>query len=265
MKPKKSLGQHFLTNPAIVAKIADAAQIVPDERVIEIGPGKGILTRTLLERGARVIAIEKDEALALALRSAFHGEIESKKLTVITGDVLDVSLESLVDETPYKLVANIPYYITGAILRKFLEGSHTPYSMTVLVQKEVAERIVARDGKESLLSISVKVYGAPKIAGNVKAGSFTPAPKVDSAILTVSQISKNNFSNTNEKRFFEILRAGFSHKRKILARNLESVLPRGEIERAFATCKLDQKIRAEDLKTGDWICISELLQRTRTA
>lgn len=265
MLPKKSLGQHFLTNTSIVSSIADAGEVSSNDTVLEIGPGRGILTAGLLKRGAVVIAVEKDRELLPFLEEKFEKEISSKQLTLIRDDILDSKF--LLPDS-YKLVANIPYYITGAIIRKFLTEKNQPTKMTLLVQKEVAERVVARNKKESLLSISVKAYGKPKYIKTVKAGSFTPSPKVDSAILSIDNISRDFFSPTRttlvnykgspcnlEERFFEVVRVGFAHKRKQLFGNLKAVFDEKILKEKMNACGISENARAENLTAEDWKCL----------
>jgi 16S rRNA (adenine1518-N6/adenine1519-N6)-dimethyltransferase len=174
---------------------------------------------------------------------------------LINGDILDSKFE--IPDSPYKLVANIPYYITGQIIRKFLTTQNQPQKMALLVQKEVAERIIARDKKESLLSISVKAYGTPFFIKTVKAGAFTPVPKVDSAILLVDGISRDFFKGISEERFFEILHAGFAHKRKQLSGNLKAVFG-DSLQKKLADCDISPKARAEDLSLSEWKSLSTL-------
>lgn len=257
LPPKKSLGQNFLTNTDIVASIVDAASLSPCETVLEIGPGRGVLTKELLKRGVKVIAVEKDRDLIPILTEKFEKEIKEKQLDLILGDILDPGFA--VQTKKYKLVANIPYYITGMIIRKFLETKDQPEKMVLLVQKEVAERIIARDKKESLLSISVKAYGEPKYIKTVKAGAFSPAPAVDSAILLIDNISRDFFNNISEERFFELLHAGFAHKRKQLLGNLKAVLPEGVLKDNLKRCNVLESERAENLSTSDWKCLSHHL------
>ncbi len=256
MEKKKSLGQHFLTSPHYLAMIADAAEISQGETVLEIGPGEGALTRELLARGAVVIAIEKDHRLIPLLQETFAKEIEEKKLFLTEGDILAFDIATLeIAKSQYKLVANIPYYITGAILEKFLSARHQPSSAVVLVQKEVAERI-AREKKESMLSLSVKVYGEPKYIKTVPAGAFSPPPEVDSAILAIQNISRKNFANAEqEKKFFEIVRAGFAHKRKLLVRNLEAVLGENS-KKTLERAGIPATARAEDVELKSWVSMS---------
>lgn len=261
MKAKKSLGQHFLTSEGALKKIIEAADVAARDTVLEIGPGRGALTEALLESGCAVVAVEKDEALASFLGKKFEEEIRGGKLTVVSGDVLELAPEELpLKAGDYKLVANIPYYITGAILEKFLGSDCQPSRMVLLVQKEVAERI-ARDKKGSLLSNSVRAYGTPTYVSTVKRGSFVPAPGVDSAILLVEDISKNNFKNgKEEEEFFNILKTGFAHKRKLLAGNLAVRYGRKEAAEAFTVCGIGEKARAEELSIDEWQCLAENLE-----
>lgn len=256
MRAKKSLGQNFLTSiPARIA-IINAGNLTPTDAVLEIGPGKGFLTKGLVESGARVVALEKDPDLLPLLRSEFSS---NKKFSLLLGDALSFSPKNnTVLKKGYKVVANIPYYITGAILEHYLSNELQPSHMVVLVQKEVAERVVARDGKESILSLSVKVYGDPKIVYRVNRGSFNPPPSVDSAVLSIEHISKKRFKNKNhEKNFFNVLKAGFSHKRKFLLSNLKEKLPQVDWSRVFNERKINVKIRAEDVCLEDWLLLSQ--------
>jgi 16S rRNA (adenine1518-N6/adenine1519-N6)-dimethyltransferase len=254
------LGQHFLTGTWAAHKLVESAAIGRNDTVLEIGPGKGALTKELLKTGGRIVAVEKDAALVEQLRSMFKSEIEDGTLTVIPGDVRDLDLKATRLDT-YVLAANIPYYITGEIIRQFLSSDLQPKTMALLVQKEVAERIVARDGKESILSISVKVYGDPSIAAKVARGNFSPPPSVDSAILVVKNISKKFFADLDEEFFFKVVRTGFSSKRKFLAGNLAKEFGRERALEAFAVAGISEKIRAEDVTLEQWRdlaeCISE--------
>ncbi|MEK7129077.1 MAG: 16S rRNA (adenine(1518)-N(6)/adenine(1519)-N(6))-dimethyltransferase RsmA, partial [Patescibacteria group bacterium] len=209
MKAKKSLGQNFLTSLAVVGDIVRAAKVTGGDVVVEVGPGKGILTAALLKYARRVIAVEKDDRLIPYLEEKFKEEIKNKNLTLIHGDILKLKIESLKLKTgSYKVVANIPYYITGQLLRFFLEHKNKPSSITILVQKEVGQRIVARDGKESILSISVKLFGEPRYVRKVSASVFSPKPKVDSAILNIENIRPPFKTKAEEGRFFKILKTG---------------------------------------------------------
>ncbi len=255
-KAKKSLGQNFLNSPKALSDILFAAGIAKNDCVLEIGPGKGVLTKALLEAGAKVIAVEKDESLAEMLGDLFLKEIKSGQLALVAGDILEFDLQRLPLEE-YKLIANIPYYITGQIFRMFLESERQPVSMTMLVQKEVAERVVARDGKESILSLSVKAYGNPKYVSTVKRGSFSPAPNVDSAILHITDVSKVYFKKNkiSERAFFEVLKASFAHKRKMIAGNLKVIFQ--DSAKVCEECGIKQNARAEDLELGHFACLAK--------
>lgn len=257
-KPKKQFGQNFLTSAAARWKIVTAGDLSSKDTVLEIGPGKGFLTRGLLDSGSRVIALEKDADLLPILSDSFSQEVASGQLTLTQGDVLefDPSHHQLVTSS-YKLIANIPYYITGAIISRFLSVVAQPSLMVILIQKEVAERIIARDEKESLLSLSVKVYGTPKIITKVSSGSFFPAPKVDSAVMQISNISRASFKNTyHEELFFKLIHAGFAHKRKVALSEMKRVFPSFNMHEVFEQLRIDKKVRAEDIPLPVWLSLS---------
>ncbi len=247
---KKSLGQNFLMHKQTAARIVGAANLEKNALVLEVGPGTGMLTKELLKAGMRVIAVEADYTLIPELEARFIKEIEEGRLTLKSADIRSFDTGTITE--PYALVANIPYYITGEIIRQFLTAPNQPQSMTLLVQKEVAERI-ARSKKESLLSLSVKVYGEPSYCFTVPRGAFVPAPNVDSAVLHIQDISRNSFSSGEEEdRFFEVIRAGFAHKRKRLAKNLEEHWSREAVTSAFSAAGLDTNARSEDLTLAHW-------------
>lgn len=255
-RAKKALGQNFLKSTLALHKIIEAGNLSKTDTVLEIGPGKGALTEQLLACDCRVIAIEKDRELVELLKNKFQKEITDKKLILVEDDCLNFNPNSYqLKPKTYKLIANIPYNITGAILKKFLtmseEEGGQPGRMVLMVQHEVAKRIVATDKKESILSISVKAYGEPRMVMKVPARYFSPAPKVDSAVIAINNISKNLFTKTGvgEEKFWEIVKTGFAHKRKQLAGNLKGVV-KDEILKNF------EKKRAEDLSLEDWIHIS---------
>ncbi|OGI85657.1 hypothetical protein A3A01_01765 [Candidatus Nomurabacteria bacterium RIFCSPLOWO2_01_FULL_39_17] len=305
-KTKKSLGQNFLKSVPALNKIIEAGEISSENIILEIGPGKGALTKKLLEKvcpaGAGqglVIAVEKDRELFEFLKIKFEKEIGEHILVLVNDDILKFDINSIslnffslrtakrnsllekIKEIPinkavltfsnsnvakqdilrksaelgnYKVIANIPYNITGAILKKFLTTENQPTSMALMVQKEVAERIIARDGKESLLSISVKAYGEPKMIMKVPARYFSPAPEVDSAIISIKNISRKIFEKNKigEEKFWKIVRAGFAHKRKKLSGNLKSVIPREKLYKLGLKDK-----RAEDLGLKDWLALAK--------
>lgn len=248
------LGQHFLTSRSAAARVAGVAGITPGITVLEIGPGKGILTRELLACGGHVVAVEKDPALIPILEATFSKEVRSGRLRIVQADVRDITPERL-GLSHYVLAANIPYYITGEIIRQFLTARIQPQVMSLLVQKEVAERIV-HTKKESILSLSVKVYGTPRYIQTVKAGSFSPPPSVDSAILAISNVSRKFFTNISEEHFFKVVRTGFSSKRKLLLSNLARIFGRDTVETAFVQCGIHISTRAEDVGLEKWACLT---------
>ncbi len=240
MHKKKSLGQHFLRSGSYLSAVAEAAKVANGDTVLEVGPGEGTLTEVLLRRGAKVIALEKDSRLISFLHDKFKGQ----SIHIVAGDALEFEPKY----KHYKLVGNIPYYITGALFKKFLTAHHQPETLVFLVQKEVAERI-ARSKKESILSLSVKAYGNPKYIKTVPRGAFSPAPKVDSAILLVEKISRKQFTDAaHEEKFFELVKKGFGQKRKFLLNNVGK-----EYTEAFAKAGLSAKARAEDVPLHTWL------------
>lgn len=246
MKAKKQFGQNWLIDQTVVRDMVEASQVKPGEIVVEIGPGQGVLTEALLKAGATVIAIEKDRDLIPILEEKFGRP--TSKLVILERDVRDIDIADIVGNQPYKVVANIPYYITGLIIRQFLSSDHQPRSMTLLVQREVADRIVAptvisnHQGKHSVLSLSVAVFGNPHKVRNVKAGAFRPIPKVDSAILQINDISQNWFSDNqiSKGQFFKVIKNGFNQKRKTLSASLG------------ITDKYSRS-RPEDLNLENWV------------
>lgn len=253
MKAKKSLGQNFLKSKRIIEHILDESNLDKETAVLEIGPGKGILTESLLKRVKKVIAIEKDSRLIPILQEKFSEDIKKDHLHIISGDILEISSETLDGflEKKYSIVANIPYYITGALLKKFLTTKSQPEKIIFLVQKEVAERILARDKKESILSLSIKAYGDPRSPFKVKKENFYPKPKVDSAVLCIENISKNFFEDISEENFFHILHTGFKSKRKMLKNNLQQIF--GEnTEKILVRLGIKSTERPENVDLKTW-------------
>lgn len=262
MKPKKSLGQNFLTSGKAVFEIVNAGEIIKRETILEIGPGKGALTSELLKAGAKLTVIEKDRELVPYLEEKFAKEIKDKSLNIIEGDVLNLEIENIFKKNEkYKLIANIPYYITGAIIERFLSIKKKPEIMVLLVQKEVAERIVARDKKESILSLAVKFYGIPKLIYKVSAGSFFPKPKVDSAVLKITLNEVNKERGSLETEYLNIMKKSFAHKRKMMLGNLKKEMPEIKWEEIFNKLKIDLKARSEDLTENDFVSIARELKK----
>ena len=266
MKAKKHWGQNFLVNEKIVNKITKAADLKSADLVLEIGPGKGILTEELSKLARKVIAVEIDSELVLILQKKL---VDRKNLFFIHGDILKINLPELLKKSfknpdEYKVVANIPYYITGPILRLLLETELPPCEIVLMVQKEVAERITARPGKMSLLAISVQYYGDAEILFPVPKESFSPQPEVDSAVIKISLNRNQGTVNSNSRHdFFRVVRAGFSAKRKTLANNLASGfhLDKKSVENLLKINAFDTKVRAQELRIDDWKKLSFLIQR----
>ncbi len=250
-KAKKHFGQHFLSNRTILQTMIDAAGISKKDVVLEVGPGLGSLTELLAKHAKRVVAIEKDRDLIPILQEKFKND---KNVEIIEGDALNLPKPLLRKKGKtfngrYKIVANIPYYITGHFLRLFLENPRLrPSCMVLMVQKEVADRIVAKDKKESLLSMSVKSFGEPKIIRIVPRGAFNPPPGVDSAILKIKDISDGWFKKNNIKPdvFFETMRKAFQNKRKMIKKSLKNV---AKIPKTIETK------RPEELSLENWASI----------
>jgi 16S rRNA (adenine1518-N6/adenine1519-N6)-dimethyltransferase len=259
---KKSLGQHFLNSEYVPKIMCDAASLEKGDLVVEIGPGTGILTKEILKRGASVIAVEADPRAIASLEGTFTEEIAQQRLTIIHADARKLNLASLgVQPNKYKVVANIPYYISGLLFRTFLDSDIQPSTLVFLVQKELAERI-ARDPKESLLSLSVKVFGDVSYVSTIKRGHFTPPPKVDSAIVAVTNINDDFFKNIEKSLFFNVIKAGFASKRKQLAPNLKAIYPPTITKEALVNINLSEASRAEDLSLSDWDQLLTQLQST---
>jgi len=249
---KKGLGQNFLIDANILKKIAAAAELTPTDTVIEVGPGLGVLTETLAAQAGKVIAIELDNNLAEILKKHFS---VSAGVTVINQDILKINpADILGEQTEYKVVANLPYYITSAVIRHFLEAPVKPDTMVLMVQKEVAKQITAQPGEMSLLSVSVQLYGKPTLVDTVGAGCFYPAPKVDSAILKIAVYTEPKIPADDITGFFDIVRAGFSANRKQLPNSLSNGLkvPKTDVIPLLEQAGIDPKRRAETLTIDEW-------------
>jgi len=251
-----SLGQNFLTNDNIARKIVESANLAKTDNVLEIGPGKGILTRYLAQKAGKVLAIEIDKEVCKFCYRRFYKLGLAGRVKIVAGDILKINIPKLIKKEKfknYKVVANLPYYITSKIIRLLLETKYPPKEMILMVQKEVGERITALDKKESLLSISVKFYADPEILFYVSRENFDPAPEVDSALIRIKR--KKNIPSVDIKRFFSLVRAGFSAKRKMLVNNLSSSFhnPKKEVSNLIKKVGLDPGIRAEKLEPNDWL------------
>ncbi len=263
LRAKKGLGQHFLIDEEVLKLITSAAELTPTDVVMEIGPGLGVLTRELARQAGWVIAIELDSQLAAILKQTL-GSFDN--VTIINKDIRQIEPSALIREEKkrfpavidnplgYKLVANLPYYITSPVLRHFLEASLKPQIMVIMVQKEVAEAIVAEPGQMSVLSISVQFYGKPRIISYVPARCFYPVPEVDSAILQVIPYAQPPVAVTDEKSFFELVRASFSAPRKQIGNSLAQGLGLTK-DKALPLLKeadIAPQRRAETLTLDEW-------------
>jgi 16S rRNA (adenine1518-N6/adenine1519-N6)-dimethyltransferase len=263
LRARKGLGQHFLIDEEVLTLISSAAELTPTDVVMEIGPGLGVLTKELARQAGWVVTIELDSKLAAILKQTLAA---FNNVTIINEDILQIDPEVLFKEQrqifsptiaspfSYKVVANLPYYITSLVLRHFLEASLKPQIMVVMVQKEVAEAIVAEPGQMSILSVSVQFYGQPKIISYVPARCFYPAPEVDSAILRVTLYAKPVVDVTDETSFFRLVRAGFTTPRKQICNSLTQGLglPKAEVLSLLEKANIVPQRRAETLTLNEW-------------
>lgn len=280
LRPRKELGQNFLTDPVHLAKIVDVAGLTPSDTVLEIGPGPGTLTRLLAEQAGRVIAVELDPHMVTLLKNEY-GHL--KNLIVVEADILQTDLSrlirsaenseqvSLVNGRPpipnprpstYKVVANLPYYITSAVIRHLLEATPQPERVVVTVQKEVAQRMVAKPGQMSLLAVSVQFYGQPSLAHHIPAGAFYPVPKVDSAVVRIDTFAQPVVAVADTDHFFRVVKAGFGQKRKQLKNSLAAGLakPIPAVIEALTRANIDPTRRAETLSLEEWGRLAEVLR-----
>jgi 16S rRNA (adenine1518-N6/adenine1519-N6)-dimethyltransferase len=253
-RPSKGLGQNFLIDKNILEKIVDSANIKPKDIILEVGPGLGVLTQELAKKAKKVIAVEKDETMIEILKETLK---DFKNVEVINEDIL--TIESQIPKK-YKLVANIPYYLTSPLIRKFLETKNPPEEIILMLQKEVAQRICAKPPDMNLLAVSVQFYAEPKIVSYVSKNCFWPAPKIDSAIIKITPQKKHKVS---PDLFFEVVKAGFSHPRKQLVNNLSSLkssngikLDKVKIFKWLLKNNLSSNQRAETLNIDDWISLT---------
>ena len=264
LQANKRLGQHFLVEPEVLECILSAAELAVTDTVIEIGPGLGVLTRELARRSGRVIAVEIDNRMASILRRELKG---LGNVSIITGDILKTSPKDLLGNNEillpeassggYKIVANLPYYITSPVLRHFLNAGIKPELMVVMVQEEVARVLTAEPGHMSVLSISVQLYGKPVIVGKVPAASFYPVPEVDSAIIKINVYPHPAVPIDDEAGFFKLVRAGFSARRKLIANSLAQGLglPKVEVLALLEKAGIAMRRRAETLTLEEWACL----------
>ena len=265
LRPDKRLGQNFLIDPAALDRVVEAAGVMGDDTVLEIGPGLGSLTRYLAVVARQVIAVELDGRLLPALSQVLG---PYANVRVVEGDILGFDPADLIApgaaSTPgpietYRVVANIPYYITSAVIRHLLEAEVRPICMVLTIQQEVAKRICALPGDMNLLALSVQVYGRPKIAAEIPAGAFYPAPKVDSSVVRVDLYSEPVISEDRLDSFFRLAKAGFSQKRKTLRNSLSGGMhwPKNQTEEILQSAGIDPMRRAETLSLAEWSLLTE--------
>lgn len=251
--PKKELGQHWLKDRDILAAIADDAELLPDDTVLEIGPGLGTLTSELLRRAGRVVAVEFDPDLARKLPGQFPG----KNLTVVHEDILQFDLGAL--PAGHKVVANVPYYITSKIIETLMTAENKPSLVVILVQKEVAQRVAARAGDMSILAVSAQVFAEAYLGVEVPREYFTPPPKVDSQVVVLRTREHPLVAPEDEKAFFRVVKAGFSAKRKKLRSSIAAglAISKPAAEELLRHADINPELRAEDLSIDDWLRLAK--------
>lgn len=269
---KKSLGQNLLVDTSHLARIAAAANLNGTDTVLEIGPGLGALTQYLAQQAGRVIGVELDQRFIPILREQFAGQ---SRVSFIHGDILELNFPDLIrmpkhshtdtasDTPPYKVVANLPYYITSAVIRRLLEATPPPTLAVLLVQREVAQRITAQPGDMSLLAVSVQFYARPRALHTIPAGSFLPRPKVDSTLLHLEIRPQPAVPDIDPAHFFRIVRAGFGQRRKQLRNSLSAGLSssKEEVGRWLSTAEIDAQRRAETLSLHEWGILAKIVPR----
>jgi len=257
--PKKELGQNFLVDSSILTRIVETAEVNESSTVLEIGAGLGSLTFFLAQKAGHVIAVEKDKTL-LPIAQQMLADFSNVRL--IEDDILTLDLSSLQLPDGYLVVANIPYYITSAILRTLLSAENKPAKLVLTVQEEVAERICAQAGKMSLLALSVQVFCTPQIVMKIPAGAFYPAPEIDSAVLYMDLFQEPAIPQSNLDSFFRLIKAGFSQKRKMLRNTLTSGLhlPREQVETLLEQAGIDPQRRAQTLSLEEWQQVTDCFQ-----
>lgn len=259
LKNNKSLGQHWLHDRSVLSQIADCANLKPDDTVLEIGPGLGTLTSEILRRAEKVIAVEFDMELADKLPKQFPG----KNLQVVNCDILKFDLTKM--PANYKVVANVPYYITSKIVQMLMTAENKPSVAVLLVQKEVAQRLAANPGDMSILAISAQVFADVYLGDEVPAKLFTPPPKVDSQVVVLKTKKTTIFKDIDESDFFKMVKAGFSAKRKKLRSSLSGGLNiyKPDAELMLEKAKINPDLRAEQLSIDDWVRLVKASKSTK--
>jgi 16S rRNA (adenine1518-N6/adenine1519-N6)-dimethyltransferase len=256
IRPKKDLGQNFLTHRKSLETIVTTAQLEGSETVLEIGAGIGTLTYYLALAAGEVIAVELDRRFMPILNEVLRN---FENVRCVQGDILKLRLEEIIGEVPYIVVANIPYHLTSNLIRKLLENSQPPERIILTIQREVAERIIAQPGEMNLLAISVQLYGVPELKGNIPAKFFFPQPKVNSSIIKISFHSEKRISHELIPYFFRIVRAGFQQKRKKLRNSLSAGLhlDLSQVETLLEQSGIDPHSRPQMLEIDQWIHLTK--------
>jgi 16S rRNA (adenine1518-N6/adenine1519-N6)-dimethyltransferase len=259
LRAHRGMGQNFLTSDVILEKIVAAGDVGPNDVVMEVGPGLGHLTHHLARTAGRVVAVELDRGLIRELRQTFRG---AENVTIVEGDILDLAPSDVVGDRPYKVVANLPYYITSAALRHFLEASRRPEVMVVTVQREVGDRIIATAGNLNLLAISVQVYGRPRLITRIPPNAFYPQPKIESVVLRIDVFARPAITSSVE-RFFRVVSAGFAMPRKQIHNSLAQRLwmPPGTAPEILEAAGIDPSRRPQTLSIADWDRLTLELER----
>jgi len=254
-RPSKGLGQNFLIDKNVLRRIIESADIKPNDIILEVGPGAGTLTQELARKAKKVIAVEKDRTMIEILKKTLK---DFNNVEVVQGDILKLNLEPYT-LNPYKIIANIPYYLTSHLIRKFLEEKNQPQEMILMLQKEVAQRICAKPPQMSLLAVSVQFYAEPKIISYVSKNCFWPSPKVDSAIIKIKPQVSEDKKQAGPDLFFKIIKAGFSQPRKQLAGNLSKILKMDKEKTGawLLNNNVNPSQRAETLSVEDWIRLAK--------
>jgi 16S rRNA (adenine1518-N6/adenine1519-N6)-dimethyltransferase len=248
--PSRALGQNFLHDRKIVRRIVDVAEIGPETNVLEIGPGLGILTHELVQRAGSVVAVELDSRLAERLRNTYED-----RLTLVEGDILDIDLDDATPKRDYVVVANLPYSIATAVVQRLFEAPSQPSRMIIMVQREVAERMAAKPPDMSILAVAVQFYSRPKIMFRIGAGAFIPRPRVESAVIRLDLHDETALPRESHDRFFAIVRAGFSQRRKRIDNSIAAGLgiPKNGAADRLNAAGIDPSRRAETLSVDDWV------------
>lgn len=256
VRPSRSSGQNFLVDGPVADALVDAAKVGRGDKVLEIGPGFGALTGALLERGARVTAVEIDRRLASFLKRRFSSE---KNVTVIEGDIRTAHLDAIVDDGGYKLVSSLPFNVTSLVLRRFLEQRPRPTVLSLLIQKEVAERVTAEPGAMSTLSVAIQYYGSPAIVRTVPRTSFYPAPEVDGAVVRIDVRALPSHEEAGQ--LFRMVRIGFSSRRKMLHNTLSVGLhlPSEKIQTLLSEIGLNPLCRPQEVSVSQWLMLAKKL------